>query len=57
MALLHLRCQQIFDNELDFGGIPIMFTGDFNQPGPVKKLHSKRYDDMGKTSQTKQSFT
>jgi DNA replication protein DnaC len=37
IAMLHIRCQQIFDNDLDFGGIPLLFTGDFNQLGPVKK--------------------
>ena len=37
IAMLSLRCQQIFDNELDFGGIPLMLTGDYNQLGPVKK--------------------
>jgi hypothetical protein len=48
IAMLHIRLQQIFDNDLEFGGLPIMFTGDFNQLGPVKKLHTKGYDDMGK---------
>ena len=37
IAMLNSRCQQIFDNDLDFGGIPVLFTGDFNQLGPVKK--------------------
>ena len=37
LAFLELRLQQIFGNEHVFGGVPILFAGDFNQLGPVKK--------------------
>ena len=29
--------QQVMGNSLPFGGIPVLFVGDFNQLGPVKK--------------------
>jgi hypothetical protein len=38
IALLHFCLQQIMDNyNLPFGGLPILFVGDFNQLGPVQK--------------------
>jgi hypothetical protein len=37
IALLSFHLQQIMDNELPFGGLPIVFSGDFSQLGPVKK--------------------
>jgi ATP-dependent DNA helicase PIF1 len=37
IALLHHRLQQVMDNKLPFGGLPIVFVGDFNQLGPVRK--------------------
>ena len=40
LALVSFRLQQITMNHtLPFGGIPILFVGDFNQLGPVKKTH------------------
>ena len=37
IVILHFRLQQIMENNLPFGGIPIIFVGDFNQLGPVMK--------------------
>lgn len=37
IAMLDMRLQQIRANTLPFGGLPIMFAGDFNQLGPVQK--------------------
>ena len=37
IAVLNLRLQQLFENNLEFGGIPVIFAGDFNQLGPVLK--------------------
>ena len=37
IALIDLRLQVLQGNELPFGGMPILFAGDFNQLGPVKK--------------------
>jgi hypothetical protein len=37
ISRINLRLQQIFGNKLRFGGLPIIFSGDFNQLGPVKK--------------------
>ena len=38
IALLDLRLQQVYGNNYPFGGIPILFAGDFNQLGPVRKM-------------------
>jgi hypothetical protein len=38
IALLDLRLQQVYANSYPFGGIPILFAGDFNQLGPVRKI-------------------
>ena len=48
VALMHYRMQEVMENEqLPFGGVPIIFVGDFNQLGPVKKdiipLHMMRW--------------
>ena len=40
IALMDLRLQVLQSNELPFGGMPIIFSGDFNQLGPVKKISS-----------------
>ena len=37
IAILNYRMQQVMGNTLPFGGIPVLFVGDFNQLGPVKK--------------------
>lgn len=37
IAFLDLRLQQLLSNNSPFGGMPIMFSGDFNQLGPVLK--------------------
>ena len=38
IALLDFRLRQILENDdLPFGGLPVIFLGDFNQLGPVKK--------------------
>ena len=37
IAILHFRLQQIMDDNLPFGGIPIIFVGGFNQLGPAEK--------------------
>ena len=37
IALLNYRLQQIMDNDLPFGGLPVLFVGDFKQLGPVRK--------------------
>ena len=40
LALISFRLQQITGNTgLPFGGLPVLFVGDFNQLGPVKKTH------------------
>ena len=31
IAILDLRLQQVYNNNLPFGGMPVMFAGDFNQ--------------------------
>lgn len=38
IALIDLRLQQVYGNILPFGGLPILFGGDFNQLGPVRKV-------------------
>ena len=38
IALLHLHLQQIMQNDLPFGGLAIIFVGDFNQLDPVQKI-------------------
>jgi hypothetical protein len=38
IAMLDLRLRQIYNNTFDFGGLPVIFAGDFNQLGPVKKV-------------------
>ncbi len=38
IALLNYRLQNIMGNTLDFGGLPIIFVGDFCQLGPVQKV-------------------
>ena len=42
IAILDLRLQQMFDNTLPFGGVPLIFAGDFNQLGPVQKTFLPR---------------
>jgi predicted ATP-dependent serine protease len=42
IALLDLRLQQLFKNTLAFGGVPLIFAGDFNQLGPVQKTFLPR---------------
>ena len=37
IALLNFRLQQIMNNDLDFGGLCVLFVGDFCQLGPVQK--------------------
>ncbi|MGL5936793.1 MAG: AAA family ATPase, partial [Cetobacterium sp.] len=38
IALLDCRLKQVMDNpDLPFGGLPVLFVGDFNQLGPVQK--------------------
>jgi len=38
IALLNFRMQQLLGiYDLPFGGVPVLFVGDFNQLGPVKK--------------------
>ena len=37
IAILDLCLQQVYNNNLPFGGMPVMFAGDFNQLGPVHK--------------------
>ena len=37
IAFLDFRLQQLLSNNNPFGGMPIMFSGDFNQLGPVLK--------------------
>ena len=37
IALIHLRLQQAMNNDLDFGGLPVLFVGDYNQLDGVKK--------------------
>ena len=37
IAIIHKRLQKAVNNNLPFGGIPVVFVGDFNQLGPVKK--------------------
>jgi hypothetical protein len=38
IALLDLRLQQVYANSHPFGGLPVLFAGDFNQLGPVRKI-------------------
>ena len=42
IALLDFRLKQLLENELPFGGMPVLFTGDFNQLGPVCKTFLPR---------------
>ena len=44
LAIVDLRLQQVYNNTLPFGGMPIMLAGDFNQLGPVQKTFIP--DDM-----------
>ena len=37
IGILDLRLRQLLDNDLPFGGVPVLFGGDFNQLGPVRK--------------------
>ena len=54
IALLDSRLQQIFNNKLPFGGVPIIFAGDFNQNGPVQKTFIP--DDMIKLALCQQQI-
>ncbi len=38
IAMLDMRLQQIHNNCSSFGGVPVLFAGDFNQLGPVQKV-------------------
>jgi hypothetical protein len=38
IAMIDKRLKQLRNSELAFGGIAMMFVGDFNQLGPVKKV-------------------
>ena len=42
IAVIDFRLQQIFDDASPFGGMPILFAGDFNQLGAVKKVYLPR---------------
>jgi hypothetical protein len=37
IAMIDIRLQQTMQNTLPFGGVAILWVGDFNQLGPVKK--------------------
>lgn len=38
IALINHQLQQVFGNDLPFGGVSVLFAGDFNQLGPVQKI-------------------
>jgi hypothetical protein len=38
VALIHSRLQQILKSKESLGGLSVLFVGDFNQLGPVKKV-------------------
>jgi hypothetical protein len=38
IAMIDVRLQQVMDSTQSFGGIAMLFVGDFNQLGPVKEI-------------------
>lgn len=36
----------MYGNTFLFGGLPVLFAGDFNQLGPVKNIYYKRYGNI-----------